>query len=41
MIWNRFPKSKFGGIKSLKITLYDTIIFFNDGYVSRENYSTN
>ena len=36
MIWYRFPKSKFAGMKSLKIALYDTIICFNDGYVSRE-----
>lgn len=35
LIWTRLPKNKYGGIKLLKIALYDAIICFNDGYKSR------
>ena len=35
IIWRRFPKSTFASISQLKISLFDSIITFNDGYISR------
>jgi hypothetical protein len=37
LIWQRLPKYRFGGIKQLKIALYDAVICFNDENVSRKN----
>jgi hypothetical protein len=35
LIWRRFPKASYSGLNTLKISLYDAIITFNDGYISR------
>lgn len=32
VIWQRLPKEVFGGLKTMKLGVYDAVITFNDGY---------
>lgn len=35
-IWRRYPKSKFAGLNTLRIAVYDAIVCWNEGYSGRK-----